>query len=87
MLNSLIPSPWPTLCGFLEIGYAVAERDALAKIQHPFIIKLMSSLQTEDKLFLVMEFVPGGGAWSRPVAERGNRPTSFFESTIFKIIA
>lgn len=42
------------------IKYARAERDILTKSSHPFIVKLDYAFQTKTKLFLVMEFCPGG---------------------------
>lgn len=39
---------------------AMAERNILMSASHPFITKLISTFQTKDHLFLVLEFVPGG---------------------------
>ncbi|KAL6210576.1 hypothetical protein ACLB2K_015808 [Fragaria x ananassa] len=36
------------------------ERDILTKVDHPFIIKLRYSFQTNKRLYLVMDFVNGG---------------------------
>ena len=36
------------------------ERDILTSINHPFLIKIHSSFQTDKKLFLVLEYCPGG---------------------------
>ncbi|KAG9510039.1 Ribosomal protein S6 kinase alpha-1, partial [Fragariocoptes setiger] len=41
------------------------ERDILAEIQHPFIVKLNYAFQTEGKLFLVLEFLRGGDLFTR----------------------
>ena len=38
------------------------ERDILAKMTCPFIVKLHYAFQTKAKLYLVMDFVPGGNA-------------------------
>jgi serum/glucocorticoid-regulated kinase 2 len=38
----------------------VVEREILAKIDHPFIVKLHYAFQTETKLYLVMDFINGG---------------------------
>jgi serine/threonine protein kinase len=37
-----------------------AERKILEKISHPFIVKLNYAFQTEKKLFLVLDYCPGG---------------------------
>ena len=36
------------------------EKEILAKIDHPFLIKLKMSFQDERKLYFVMEYCPGG---------------------------
>lgn len=36
------------------------ERNIMARLHHPFLVKLFYAFQTSDKLFLVMEFCPGG---------------------------
>lgn len=36
------------------------ERDVLAKIKTPFIVQLYYAFQTPEKLYLVMEYLPGG---------------------------
>lgn len=41
------------------------ERDILADVQHPFIVKLNYAFQTEGKLFLVLDFLRGGDLFTR----------------------
>ena len=36
------------------------ERDILTSIDHTFLIGIHASFQTENKLFLVLEYCPGG---------------------------
>lgn len=36
------------------------EKNVLANINHPFVIKLVYSFQNETKIFFVLEFCPGG---------------------------
>jgi len=38
----------------------LTERNILTNINHPFIIKFFSSFQSENKLFFVLEYCPGG---------------------------
>jgi len=38
----------------------MAERKILEKISHPFIVKLMYAFQNDKKLFLVLDYCPGG---------------------------
>ena len=40
--------------------YALTERNVLSISNHPFIVSLQYAFQTEDRLFLVMEYWPGG---------------------------
>ena len=40
--------------------YAIAERNVLSLSNHPFIVKLNFAFQTLTKLFLILEYCPGG---------------------------
>lgn len=40
--------------------YAMTERNVLSVSNHPFIVGLHYAFQTDDRLFLVMEYCPGG---------------------------
>lgn len=42
------------------VKYAVTERNVLSITQHPFIVKMMYAFQTKRKLFLILEYCPGG---------------------------
>ncbi len=42
------------------IRYALTERKIMALVDHPFVIKLNYSFQTEDKLYMVLDYCPGG---------------------------
>ncbi|KAG5178755.1 hypothetical protein JKP88DRAFT_264586 [Tribonema minus] len=43
-----------------HLSYMKAERDIMARVDHPFIVGLKCAFQTDKKLFLVMEYLPGG---------------------------
>lgn len=43
-----------------EVEHTMAERNILMRVDHPFLMKLHYSFQTEDKLYLIMDFVNGG---------------------------
>lgn len=60
-----------------RIMRAMAERNILMNASHPFITKLISTFQTKDHLFLVLEFVPGGN-----LAYHLNRHVMFDEEII-----
>lgn len=42
------------------LKYALTERNVLSIVDHPFIVKLFCSFQTKDKLFLILDYCPGG---------------------------
>ncbi|XP_045698785.1 ribosomal protein S6 kinase alpha-2 isoform X2 [Phyllostomus hastatus] len=41
------------------------ERDILAEVSHPFIVKLHYAFQTEGKLYLILDFLRGGDLFTR----------------------
>ncbi|XP_025016419.1 ribosomal protein S6 kinase alpha-2 isoform X2 [Tetranychus urticae] len=41
------------------------ERDILAEVNHPFIVKLNYAFQTEGKLYLVLDYLHGGDLFTR----------------------
>lgn len=43
-----------------EIQHTKAERNILAKNAHPFLVSLKFSFQTADKLYLGLDYIPGG---------------------------
>ncbi|CAD8139887.1 unnamed protein product [Paramecium octaurelia] len=40
--------------------YALTERNVLSITSHPFIVKLRFAFQTQDKLFMILDYCPGG---------------------------
>eukprot|EP00834_Sanchytrium_tribonematis_P002349 NODE_71_length_24927_cov_1.205937.p7 type:complete len:373 gc:universal NODE_71_length_24927_cov_1.205937:1828-710(-) len=43
-----------------EVEHTLAERQVLAKINHPFIVSLKFSFQTPEKLYFCLDFINGG---------------------------
>jgi len=43
-----------------EVTHTKAEKRILQKVQHPFIVQLHYAFQTDDKLYMVLDFVNGG---------------------------
>jgi len=43
-----------------EIDHTMAEKNVLSKIKHPFIVNLRFAFQSEDKLYLLLDFINGG---------------------------
>lgn len=45
-----------------QVEHVKAERNVLAEVHSPLIVKLFYSFQDEESLYLVMEYLPGGWA-------------------------
>jgi len=43
-----------------QVIHTKAEKNILQKIQHPFIVALVYAFQTEEKLYMVLEYINGG---------------------------
>lgn len=43
-----------------KINLIWTERNILVKVNHPFIVKLHSTFQTDSKFYFIMEYIPGG---------------------------
>ena len=48
------------LAKFKQVDRALAEREALHRCSHPFIVALASTLQDVETVYLLLEYVPGG---------------------------
>jgi len=53
-----------------ELARIQAERNILQKLVHPFLVKLVYAFQTEDKLYLIMDFINGGKLFFHMKAEK-----------------
>lgn len=42
------------------IRYAITERNVMSCVRHPFIVALRYSFQTSNKLYLILDYCPGG---------------------------
>ena len=43
-----------------QVNHTMTERSLLEKLNHPFIVKLIYAFQTPQKLYMVMDYCPGG---------------------------
>ncbi|EGG16926.1 protein serine/threonine kinase [Cavenderia fasciculata] len=43
-----------------EVEHTLSERNILQKINHPFLVNLNYSFQTEDKLYFILDYINGG---------------------------
>ncbi len=47
-----------------QVKHVVAERNILARIQHPFIVDLYATFQDHMNVYMLLSFVPGGELFS-----------------------
>ena len=62
------------------------ERNILAEVRHPFIVELYYAMQTDGKLYLVLEFVKGGDLFTKLSRYRksiGNDQMVFFHKGLY----
>ena len=43
-----------------QVQRMMMERDILVQIRHPFLVLIHSSFQDEKKIYLALEYCPGG---------------------------
>ena len=48
----------------IDSKHVKMERQVLEKFQHPFLVKLFYAFQTRSKLYLILEYAPGGDLYS-----------------------
>lgn len=68
------------------LRYVKTERDVLAYSNNPFIVKLRHAFQTRKKLFLVIDFCPGGDLETLLTQEQGPLPEARARFYIAEII-
>ncbi|OAF68930.1 hypothetical protein A3Q56_03303 [Intoshia linei] len=49
----------------IDTAHTKSERQIMAKIKHPFLVDLIYAFQTGYKLYLIMEYVPGGEIYTQ----------------------
>ncbi|EQC42387.1 AGC protein kinase [Saprolegnia diclina VS20] len=52
-----------------SVEYMKSEREIMTKVSHPFIIGLKYAFQTDSKVYLIMEYQPGGELFSHLAKE------------------
>ncbi|XP_042638191.1 ribosomal protein S6 kinase alpha-2 [Orycteropus afer afer] len=60
-----LPQPVSPLSAVRDRVRSKMERDILAEVNHPFIVKLHYAFQTEGKLYLILDFLRGGDLFTR----------------------
>lgn len=67
-----------------QVDHIKSEIEVLQQIQHPFIVNLMGHFQDTDKLYMVIEYVPGGELFShlRREGRFNNDASRYYSSEI-----
>ena len=73
------------LIGNNYIKYAQTERNVLTNSQHPFIVQLKFAFQTQNKLYLILDFCPGGDL-SKLIRKQGKLSESTTKIYIAEIL-
>ena len=55
-----LPFPRGPLGPCVQVEHVRAERNVLAQVHSPYVVKLYYSFQDEEYLYLLMEYLPGG---------------------------
>ncbi|KAJ8662271.1 hypothetical protein O0I10_001964 [Lichtheimia ornata] len=56
--------------GKKNVEYMKTERQILEEVRHPFIVQLMYAFQTDERLFLILEYAVGGELFTHMAAEQ-----------------
>ncbi|KAJ3438554.1 non-specific serine/threonine protein kinase [Anaeramoeba flamelloides] len=56
-----------------QILHTMSERDVLMRVRHPFLVGLHYSFQTTEKLYMALDYAPGGELFTR-ISEEGKLP-------------
>lgn len=54
--------------GKKNVEYMKTERQILEEVRHPFIVQLMYAFQTDERLFLILEYAVGGELFTHMAA-------------------
>lgn len=67
-----------------QVDHIKNEVRILSAISHPFIVNLLGHMQDERRIYLLLEYVPGGELFSylRRESRFGNEQASFYASQI-----
>lgn len=62
------------------------ERNILADVRHPFVVKLHYAFQTEGKLYLILNFLRGGDLFHRLSKEVVFTKVYFFSRSLIVLV-
>lgn len=65
----------------------MTERRILAQVRSPFIVDMQFAFQTDEKLYLIMEFVPGGELFTYIQSEKHRNSHQPFSEKIIRFYA
>ncbi|KAJ6229599.1 ribosomal protein S6 KINASE [Anaeramoeba flamelloides] len=67
-----------------QISHTMSERNVLMRVKHPFLVGLQYSFQSAEKLYMVLDYVPGGELFTR-ISDEGrlsNKSTQLYAAEI-----
>ncbi|KAJ3448919.1 ribosomal protein S6 KINASE [Anaeramoeba flamelloides] len=67
-----------------QISHTMSERNVLMRVNHPFLVGLQYSFQSPEKLYMVLDYVPGGELFTR-ISDEGrltNKSTQLYAAEI-----
>jgi ribosomal protein S6 kinase beta len=63
-----------------QVAYAMGERNIMSSLTHPYLVTLRFAFQTENRLFLVMDYIEGGHLWT-------HMKTGFLREDVARVFA
>lgn len=69
-----------------QVEHAQNERQTLSYVNHPFLVKLWGTFQSESHVFLVMDYVPGGELFRVIRKKRVKKNITYKKKTCFNLI-
>jgi len=72
-----------------QLHHIKCEVDILSKIDHPFIVNFLGNFQDEKRLYLILEYVPGGELFSylRRQSKLSDEASRYYASQLVLAIA
>ncbi|KAJ3439722.1 ribosomal protein S6 KINASE [Anaeramoeba flamelloides] len=68
-----------------QIKHTMSERNVLMRVKHPFLVKLHYSFQTLEKLYMILDYAPGGELFRR-INDEGKLPIDCTRLYVAEII-
>lgn len=56
-----------------QVAHVLAEKEIMSQTRHPFVVSLWYAFQTDTKLYMVLDYCPGGDLYFRMNRETRGR--------------